>query len=78
MRHVRILVMGLAAVGLLLIAACSGSAPETVEFNLDIQDRTLDQDSPVLRVKNGDTVVLFITSDEAGHSISTGMILRMN
>ena len=66
MRRVRILVMGLAAVGLLLIAACSGSAPETVEFNLDIRDRALDQDSPVIRVKNGDTVVLFITSDEAG------------
>ena len=66
MKHVRILVIGLAAVGLLLIAACSGSAPETVEFNLDIQDRTLDQESPVIRVKNGDTVVLFITSDEAG------------
>ena len=58
--------MGLAAVGLLLIAACSGSAPETVEFNLDIRDRTLAQDSPVIRVKNGDTVVLFISSDEAG------------
>ena len=26
----------------------------------------LDQESPVIRVKNGDTVVLFITSDEAG------------
>ena len=59
MRRVRILVMALAAVGLLLIAACSGSAPETVEFNLDIRDRALDQDSPVIRVKNGDTVVLF-------------------
>ena len=58
--------MALAAVGLLLIAACSGSAPETVEFNLDIRDRALDQESPVIRVKNGDTVVLFITSDEAG------------
>ena len=66
MRRVRILGMGLAAVGLLLIAACSGSAPKTVEFNLDIRDRALDQDSPVIRVKNGDTVVLFITSDEAG------------
>ena len=66
MIRVSFLVMGLAAVGLLLIAACSGSAPETVEFNLDIRDRTLAQDSPVFRVKNGDTVVLFITSDEAG------------
>ena len=66
MRHVRILVMGLAAVGLMLIAACSGSAPETVEFNLDIRDRALDQESPVIRVKNGDTVVLLINSDEAG------------
>ena len=53
-------------VGLLIIAACSESAPETVEFNLDIRDRTLAQDSAVFRVKNGDTVVLFITSDEAG------------
>ena len=66
MRRVRILVMALVAVGLLLIAACSGSAPETVEFNLDIRDRALDQESPVIRVKNGDTVVLLITSDEAG------------
>ena len=48
------------------MAACSGSAPETVEFNLDIRDRALDQESPVFRVKNGDTVVLLITSDEAG------------
>ena len=66
MRRVSFLVMGMAGVGLLLVAACSGSAPETVEFNLDIRDRTLDQDSPVIRVKNGDTVVLLITSDEAG------------
>ena len=66
MRRVSFLVGGLAAVGLLLIAACSGSAPETVEFNLDIRDRALDQESTVFRVKNGDTVVLLITSDEAG------------
>ena len=66
MRRVRFLVVGLAAVGLLLMAACSGSAPETVEFNLDIRDRALDQESTVFRVKNGDTVVLLITSDEAG------------
>ena len=64
--RVGLLLTGLAVVGLLLIAACSGSAPETVEFNLDIRDRALDQDSPVIRVKNGDTVALFITSDEAG------------
>ena len=64
--RVSLLLTGLAVVGLLLIAACSGSAPETVEFNLDIRDRALDQESPVIRVKNGDTVVLFITSDEAG------------
>ena len=66
MRRVSFLVVGLAAVGLLLIAACSGSAPETVEFNLDIRDRALEQESTVFRVNNGDTVVLFITSDEAG------------
>ena len=66
MRRVRFLVVGLAAVGLLLMAACSGSATETVEFNLDIRDRVLEQESPVFRVKNGDTVVLLITSDEAG------------
>ncbi len=65
-RSVSFLVVGLAAVGLLLIAACSGSAPETVEFNLDIRDRVLEQEATVFRVKNGDTVVLFITSDEAG------------
>ena len=64
--RVSLLLTGLAVVGLMLIAACSGSAPETVEFNLDIRDRALDQESPVIRVKNGDTVVLFITSDEAG------------
>ena len=66
MRCVSFLVMGLAAVGLLLIATCSGSAPETVEFNLDIRDRVLEQESTVFRVKNGDTVVLFIISDETG------------
>ena len=60
------LLIGFAFVALLVIAACSGSAPGTVEFNLDIRDRTLEQDSPVIRVKNGDTVVLLITSDEAG------------
>ena len=66
MRRVRFLVVGLAAVGLLLMAACSGSATESVEFNLDIRDRVLEQESSVFRVKNGDTVVLLITSDEAG------------
>ena len=60
------LVIGFAFVALLVIAACSGSAPGTVEFNLDIRDRALEQDSPVIRVKNGDTVVLLISSDEAG------------
>ena len=64
--RVSLLLTGLAVVGLTLIAACSGSAPETVEFNLDIRERALSQDLPVIRVKNGDTVVLFITSDEAG------------
>ena len=54
------LLIGFAFVALLVIAACSGSAPGTVEFNLDIRDRTLEQDSPVIRVKNGDTVVLLI------------------
>ncbi len=66
MRRVSFMVVGLAAVGLLLIAACSGSVPETVEFNLDIRDRELEQGSTVFRAKNGDTVVLLITSDEAG------------
>ena len=37
--RVSLLLTGLAVVGLMLIAACSGSAPETVEFNLDIRDR---------------------------------------
>ena len=58
--------MVVALVGLLVVAACGSSAPEAREFNLDIRNRTLEQDSPVFRVKNGDTVVFLVTSDEAG------------
>ena len=65
-RRVSLLVLGLAFVGLMAIASCSESMPETVEFNLDIRERELAGDSSVVRVKNGDTVVLIITSDEAG------------
>ena len=49
--RVSLLLTGLAVVGLMLIAACSGSTPETVEFNLDIRDRALDQASPVVQGK---------------------------
>ena len=65
-RRIGLPVLGLVLVGLLVAAACGGSAPETVEFNLDIRERELDQEETVFRVKNGDTVVLLITSDEAG------------
>ena len=57
--------LGLVIVGL-LVAACGGSTPETVEFNLDIRERELEQESTVFRVKNGDTIVLSITADEPG------------
>ncbi len=57
--------LGLVIVGL-LVAACGGSTPETVEFNLDIRERELDQEETVFRVKNGDTIVLSITADEPG------------
>lgn len=58
--------LGLAIVGLLVLVACGGSTPETVEFDLDIRERELVQDSTVFRAKNGDTIVLLITTDEPG------------
>lgn len=61
-----LLTLGISIAAMLLIVACGESAPETVEFNLDIRDRELEQESTVFRVKKGDTVVLLITSDEAG------------
>ena len=66
MRRAGPMFIGLALVGLLFLTACAGSAPETVEFNLDIRNRELEQESTVFRVKNSDTVVLLITSDEPG------------
>ena len=56
----------IALVVLLILAACGGAAPETVEFDLDIRGRALEQESSVFRAKNGDTVVFLITTDEAG------------
>ncbi len=58
--------LALLITGLLVLAGCGGSAPETVEFNLDIRERELVQESTVFRVKKEDTVVFLITSDEAG------------
>ena len=66
MRRLAVLTLGISLAALLVVAACGGSAPETVEFNLDIRERELDQEETVFRVKNGDTVVLLITTDEAG------------
>ena len=66
MKRVGLPVVGINFVALLLLAACGGSAPETVEFSLDIRDRVLEGESSVFRVKNGDTVVFSITADEAG------------
>ena len=58
--------LALVITGLLVLAGCGGSAPETLEFTLDIRERELTQESAVFRVKKGDTVVFLITSDEAG------------
>lgn len=58
--------LGISIIAALLAVACGESTPETVEFNLDIRERELDQESTVFRVKKGDTVTLLITSDEAG------------
>lgn len=66
MRRLAALILGLGVLALLIAAACGGSAPETVEFSLDIRERELTEDSTVFRVKNGDTIVLRITSDEPG------------
>ena len=64
--RVILLILGVAIVAVLALVSCSESAPETVEFNLDIRNRELEQESTVFRVKNSDTVVLLITSDEPG------------
>ena len=42
MRRLALLTLGISVVTLLVVAACGGSAPETVEFNLDIRERELD------------------------------------
>ena len=61
------IVAALALATLLILAACSQSGdPETVEFDLTINDAALEAGAEVYRVKNGDTVILLITSDEAG------------
>ena len=71
MKRIGMPVVGIAFVTLLLLAACGGSAPETVEFSLDIRDRALEGEASVFRVKNGDTVVFSITADEAGTPASS-------
>lgn len=66
MRRLTVLTTSIAALALLIAVACGSSAPETLEFNLDIRERTLEQEDTVFRAKNGDTIVLSITTDEPG------------
>jgi plastocyanin len=54
-------------VGALALAACgTGEEPRDRDFDLRIEDRTLDLDPAVIRVNQGDTVTLNIESDEHG------------
>ena len=66
MRRLTVFSLGIAGLALLIAVACGGSAPETVEFNMDIRERGLEQDATVFRAKKDDTVVLMVTTDEPG------------
>ena len=71
MANKHVTIMSLAALVLLIsvlaFGACGGRAePEARDFDLKIEDRKLNLDSPVMKVKQGDTVTLRIDADEHG------------
>ena len=48
----------------LAMAACGSGETKAITLNLDIEDRSLKQGDPVLRVEQGNLVTILITSDE--------------
>ena len=48
----------------LAMAACGRGETKAITLNLDIEDRSLKQGEPVLRVEQGNLVTILITSDE--------------
>lgn len=59
-----IIITTVAVVGMILAAACRGSAPEAVEIPVIVSGETMDPGT--LRVKQGDMVTLKIETEEAG------------
>ena len=47
-----------------VMAACGSAETKAITLNLDIENRSLNQEEPVLRANQGDSVTISITSDE--------------
>ena len=72
-----------AFVGILILIAsvlgCSnGDMPEDLEISLNIQNRTIDIDPPVIKAKEGDSVTLLINADESGSVHLHGYNIEVN
>ncbi len=62
--HIRALVVALTGALLLTAAACGGGEPEELTFEVNIQERRVDETDSVLRAKQGDNVTIVVSSDE--------------
>ena len=47
-----------------VVAACGSEETKAITFNLDIENRSLEQEDRVLRAEQGDAVTISLTSDE--------------
>ena len=47
-----------------VVAACGSEETKAITFNLDIENRSLEQEERVLRAEQGDAVTISLTADE--------------